>query len=304
MKRVLVAIVIVCWAFVTGAHAQTVSKDDARRDIENTYNFNPATMSFSEQANRAPSLTALWDRYDKSPDVYRNALRTALAAGGQPEMLYCDGGMLLLHKSKIPDDRQLGLTAVSKCTLSEIEQTPYFYMVHELAREGLDTLDMQFLMLTKPRYSAFIVPHALNLGQDYAFVYPLLLQEETRYVPRVAERIKTETDETAMRSLTLALWYAATPQSERTLRSIAHANSTYSKVAKDAAQEMVERIDQTRGLSSLGPTVSSLWLRAGLPFGAGEAEIRAKRRARMRSISDEALIDLDIYTPLLYRTFK
>ena len=48
-------------------------------------------------------------------------------------MLYCDGGMLLLAKSRIPDDRLLGLNAVSKCTLSEIQQTPYFYMLQLLA---------------------------------------------------------------------------------------------------------------------------------------------------------------------------
>ena len=112
-------------------------------------------------------------------------------------MLYCDGGMLLLAKSRIPDDRLLGLNAVSKCTLSEIQQTPYFYMLHELAREGVDILDMQFKMLAKPRYAAFIVPHAMNLGQNYAFVYPLCGRTRRANVPRVAERIKPETDETA-----------------------------------------------------------------------------------------------------------
>ena len=144
----------------------------------------------------------------------------------------------------------------------------------------------------------------MNLGQNYAFVYPLLLQDEARYVPRVAERIKTETDETALQTLMLTLLYAATPQSESALRSIADVNSPYPKGAKDAAQKMVGRIDSARGLWSVGVTASILRLRAGFPLGAGEAEIRAKRGARMRSISDEALMDLEIYTPLLYRTFK
>jgi hypothetical protein len=34
---------------------------------------------------------------------------------------------------------------------------------------------------------------------------------------------------------------------------------------------------------------------------ATEAELRAKRRSRMRSISDEALYDLEAYTTLIYR---
>src|SRR5207253_3553412 len=50
----------------------------ALRNIQNTYDFDPSKLSFEEQAKRAPTLSALWDRYDKTSDVYRDALRTAL----------------------------------------------------------------------------------------------------------------------------------------------------------------------------------------------------------------------------------
>jgi len=50
---------IVTWvAFAAGAHAQTSAIENARRDIENTYNFDPTGMSFADQADLAPSLTA------------------------------------------------------------------------------------------------------------------------------------------------------------------------------------------------------------------------------------------------------
>src|SRR6185436_20784281 len=98
-----------------------------------TYDFDPNKMTFSQQAAIAPSLSKLWDRYDSSPELYREALRQSLAAASQSEMLYCDGGMLLLAKSKTPEDRQLGLASIAKCKLSEIQHTPYFYTMHQLA---------------------------------------------------------------------------------------------------------------------------------------------------------------------------
>jgi hypothetical protein len=215
-------------------------------------------------------------------------------------MLYCDGGMLLLAKSKLPEDRRQGLDAISKCTLSEIQHTPYFYTMHALAREGIDTFDLQLRMLTRPRYSAYIVAHALTPGQDYAFVYPLLLQDEARYVPRIADRVKVERDATALRTLVRALWYAATAGSVQVLRSVA-ASASHPPSAREEARKTVERVESARGLGLLGPTAWYHRWRTDVRIGDAEADIRAKRRVRVRSISDEALIELDAYTPLLYR---
>jgi hypothetical protein len=219
-------------------------------------------------------------------------------------MLYCDGGMLLLHKSKeAAEDRSLGLRSIEKCSLAEIQHTPYFYTLHALAREGVDTLDLQWKILTKPKYSAFVVAHALSLGQDYAFVYPLLLQDEGKYVGRLVDRLRVEPDAVAQKSLVLALWYAATPAAERALRDLA-TDAAAAPVARAEATKMLERIEHARSLSF--GLQSALYFRrqTDVTGNDGEREIRAKRRARMRSISDEALAELDIYTPLLYRAFR
>src|SRR5437870_12115219 len=116
----------------TSAHAQKPTAATALRDIQNTYNFDPLKLSFEDQAKRAPRLSALWDRYDKTSDVYRDALRTALKTPGARELLYCDGGMQLLAKSKLPEDLNLGLQSISKCGLAEIEHTPYFYTMQRI----------------------------------------------------------------------------------------------------------------------------------------------------------------------------
>jgi hypothetical protein len=288
--------------FASAVHAQSPAIEAARKDIEATYDFDPGTMTFSQQAERAPSLSKLWDRYNRSRDDYAAALRQALAVNGQRELLYCDGGMLLLAKSTLPEDRRLALASVGKCSLAEIEQTPYFYTLHQLAREGFDTLDMQYRMLEKPHYAAYIVAHAMNLGQNYAFIYPLLVQDESGYVPRIMERLKTEADPTAIKTLTMALYYAATPQSEAALRVMARAGSRYPAAVREAAEPMVKRIDEVRSPMTL-PVITTKRLMVGIPGDLSSVDLRARRKARMRSISDEALMELEVYTAMLYRTF-
>ena len=41
----------------------------------------------------------------------------------------------------------------------------------------------------------------------------------------------------------------------------------------------------------------------GIPEDLSGVDLRARRKARMRSISDEALMELEVYTAMLYRTF-
>jgi len=88
--------------------------------------------------------------------------------------------MQLLAKSKLPEDLNLGLQSISKCSLAEIEHTPYFYTMHALASRGIDTLDLQFRILAKPKFSAYIVPHALNLGWRLDVIYWFLTALVTR----------------------------------------------------------------------------------------------------------------------------
>ncbi len=276
------------------------SLEDARADIRTTYDFEPAQMTFDEQASRAPELSALWGRYDKRADIYVEALRAELRANGNRELLYCDGGMLLLHKSRNPQDQALGLASIRKCSLAEIQHTPYFYTLHSLAVRGEDTLDLQLRILAKPKYSVFVVPHALNLGQDYAFLYPFLVQDEAKYVPKLIDRLKTEKDPTAQKSLVRALWYAATTESEAAVRAFAN-NPGAAADARSDARKLIQRTDEERRWAPSDMTLKRVLAAVKVSPNASEAELRAKRRARMRSISDEALYDLEAYTTLIYR---
>jgi hypothetical protein len=68
--------------FLGVALAQTQPVLDPREDIRSTYDFEPTTMTFEEQANRAPTLSRLWDRFDKKPDTYRDALQKQASSHG------------------------------------------------------------------------------------------------------------------------------------------------------------------------------------------------------------------------------
>jgi hypothetical protein len=283
------------------ASAQSVS--DARADIRGTYDFELTSMTFDEQAKRAPSISALWDRYTKNTEVYADALRSELRTPGNRELLYCDGGMLLLNKSKNQEDQGLGLASLGKCSLAEIQQTPYFYTLHSIAMRGIDTFDLQLRMLSKPKYSVFIVQHALSLGQDYAFLYPLLVVDETVYVPKLLKRLSEEQDPIAQKSLVRALWYAATADGETAIRKLA-SESGASSPAKEDARKFIENLNAVRQWKPNDATLKRVSAAVEVTSKTTESELRAKRRTRMRSISDEALYDLEAYTALIYRALS
>jgi len=257
-------------------------------------------MTFDEQARRAPELSKLWDRFDKSPEPYRLALRSELRADANGEILYCDGGMLLLAKSQMPEDQELGQQSLRKCSLAEIQHTPYFYTLHGLAVRGVDTFDLQTRILSKPKYSVFIVQHALTLGQDYAFLYPFLVQKESSYVPRLISLLQSTSDTSAQKSIIRALWYAATSESEAAVQFAAE-DRRISEHARADAKQLLLGAKTARGWKEGNATLKRVREAVGASATTSEENLRAKRRARMRSVSDEALYELEAYTALLIR---
>jgi hypothetical protein len=302
VKRLLGSVLGCAVLSSTTVSAETTA-DGAAKDIVETYAFDPAEMSYQEQAQRAPGLSELWQRCHDSPQLYFGELRKLLQQGGRTEMLYCDGGMLFLSGVLQPADRELGLKSIEKCSLAPIQYTPYFYAMHDQAVQGVDTLALQFKMLTKPEYRVFVVPHAMSLGQDFSFIYPLLVQEESRYVPRLIDRLGSEKDPVAQNTLLLALYFAATQEAESALQSAASSDNAPSAM-KERAEKLISNIEQMREMSA-----EKIWEwmeknGEAVSPGASEDELRSARRQRMRAISDEALMAMERYTLLIYQARK
>jgi hypothetical protein len=288
-------------ALTAAVHVLAQPALEPRSDIRETYDFEPSAMTYEQQASRARSLSQLWSRYDRSPQAYRDALRQELQTQGNRELLYCDGAMLLLVKSPDPEDQALGVSSLRKCSLAEIQHTPYFYTLHRLARLGVDTFDLQARILIRPKYSVFIVQHVLTLSQDYAFVYPFLVQSEASYTPRLIALLRQEKDAVAQKSILLALWYAATPEAEATLHSSVN-DQNLDVSARQKTYQFAKRLEKIRNWKNSDPALQGLLDAVGARPGTSEEKLRSKRIERMQSISDEALHDLEAYTALIYRT--
>jgi hypothetical protein len=111
----------------------------------------------------------------------------------------------------------------------------------------------------------------------------LLPTNQDFWLQRAIERLRGEKDVTAQKSLLLVLWYAQTPESDKTIAdfstgterpsaSIAYANGLIQREASVARKA------------------------SGKASHASEEALRKARRERLKAVSDEALYDLDEYT--------
>jgi hypothetical protein len=207
----------------------------------------------------------------------------------------------LLSKSTAAEDQTLGLAAIRKCSMADVQQTAYFQAMHAMAVRGVDTFDLQLPMLTRPSYTVIFDKPALVLGQDIAFAYPLLLQDEKRYVARVIERLRKEQDPNAQKSLVRTLWYAASREAQVALRQFA-ARPSAAAAAKDEAIKLLARTSQERKWPANNDSLLRIRKALNVPAGASAASLRALRRARMKTVSADALRDLEGFTTLLYRS--
>ncbi len=275
----------------------------ATQDLLKTYAFDPGKMPVEEQAKHAQDLADLWTRAHADTEAYLPALRTLLGKKGNTEILYCDGGMLLLDGSPQPADKQLGLDSIAKCTLAEMEQPGYFYTLHKASLEGIDTLPLLFRMLSKPEFEVYDADHNLTLEQDMAFTYPLLVQDADHYFSRIVERLKAEKNTTARQTLLAAIYYSATRDSENALNAVAD-DKSIPPVVRLRAQVFLKRISDMRKIE---PGKVYEWMkqnRFDLSVTNSEADLRTARQNRMRDISHDALRELDIYTLLIYQAMS
>ena len=192
--------------------------------------------------------------------------------------------MLLLSLSNTPADRKVVLTAITKCDLRDLQATDYFLNVQRMAALGEDTTAAAFRILSEPKFTAFIPQHVLTLAQNYSLVYMLLPTDPDYWLGPAIARLKTEAEPTAQKSLLLLLQYAQTDAADQAILSFS------SDAAKNADSRAYARelLDKKASLAQKAQAVLS-----------SETTLRAKRRERMKSVSDEALYDLDDYTMLL-----
>jgi hypothetical protein len=149
-----------------------------------------------------------------------------------------------------------------------------------------DTSAAAFHILEQPQFKVFIPQHVLTLGQNYALVYMLLPTSQDYWLPSSLDRLRTERNETAQKSLILLLWYAQTDASDRAIAWFANDRSKPAG-ARDYAKQILQSKENI-GTKQRAEAAAFT-----------EASLRQKRQERMKAVSDEALTDLDNYTVML-----
>lgn len=257
-----------------------------RQQIQQTYSFQPHSLSNKEITEKSAALDRFWKTAKAEPSVYIPALRQELGDFKNPKFFLYDGSALLLSLSDTPSDRKIALAAMAHCDLRDVQTKDYFLQVHRMATLSEDTTLAAFHVLEQPTFKVFIPQHVLTLGQDYVLIYLLLPTEMHYWLQPAIERLKTEHDQTAQKSLLLLLWYAQTNTADQAISAFS-GDANKPSESRAYAKVLTHRKEQI-GAKQRTQAVAST-----------ESLLRQERRERLKAVSDEALIDLDNYTMLL-----
>jgi hypothetical protein len=274
---------LLLFLFARATFAQTAPTTTIHNEIRQTYNFQPHTLTSDQINQKSAVLDQFWKKAKLQRDVYVPALRQELADFTNPPFFLYDGASLLSTLSTDPADDKIILAAVSHADIRDLQFREYVLFVHKFANLGEDTTSAAFNILGTPKFSIFIPQHALTLGQNYSLIYMLLPTDQNFWLQPAISRLHDEKDETAQQSLLLLLWYAQTDDSDKALSDFAKDQSK-PQASRTYANNLIKRKD------GVGLTASVL------SITSSEQTLRAARRDRMKSVSDEALYDLDSYT--------
>ena len=252
--------------------------------IQQTYSFQPHLLDKDQQQEKSKLLDQFWERANAKKSESITGLRVELADSTNPPFFFFDGSMLLLSLSDTHEDRMIALSAFASCDLKDVVRKAYFDEVQREASLGEDTATAAFHILEDPKFSIFVPQHYLTRDQGESLVYMLLPTDDRFWVTPAINRLKTEEDQTAQKSLIRLLWYAQTDTADSALSAFASDPSKPAANRKDAS-------DASRHGGLGGKALAK-----GLTAGVSEESLRKKRRERMKAVSDEALDDVDNYT--------
>lgn len=260
-------------------------------EVRLIYDFHPHLLTQQQIQSKSGALDQFWAKAKSQQSTYVPALQRELGDFTNPPFFLYDGAKLLLSLSDSPVNRKAAIAAFAHCDLVDLQETDYFYEVHRLAALNEDTTPAAFHILADLKFSAFIPQHVLTLGQDYALIYMLLPADPGYWLQPAIARLAIEVDPIAQKSLLLLLWYAQTDAADRAIRDFA-ANAAKPTDSRMYAEQLIGRKGEPGALGRAEALLTT------------EASIRARRRERLKDVSDEALMDPDQYTLMLMNKRK
>jgi len=220
LKYFLAIIMVIC---STSAYAADPSLNQVpfHNRVIAIYSFLPRNLDKLAQEAKSKEMDVFWEEVKRSGSSGLADLRKELSRPDLPVFFNYDGAKLLLSLSKSRDDRGLALAAISRSDLQNIQWNDYFFTVHLLAMDGLDSSDAALNILTEDKYQVVVPQHALTLNQEMCLLYLLMPTNETFYLEKVEKRLFEVKSVTAQKSLLTLLGYSVTLQGDAAIERFA-----------------------------------------------------------------------------------
>ncbi len=277
--------IVLAVALATAANAQVPTPSEASAfhvQVVRLYSFEPHKLTSEQIEAKSRDLDGFWGKVKANRDRFLPLLRAELQNVSNSAFFAYDGSKLLLALSRERSDRALALGAIPRANLESIQHTDYLRTVHWFARNGFNTSNAALRVLDYPDFKAFIVQHALTLGQNYSLIYMLYPLPDSSFVGALVDRLATEQNIVSQKSILLALWYSMTPQARAAAERFI-ADASRPEEARDYAKKLSER---------KAPVTSALSLTT-------VEQLKEERQKVMHRLSDEALHEFDSLTAKL-----
>lgn len=249
--------------------------------VQALYSFHPSQLTNEERKKKSDEMDRFWGDVKGDTNVTLPLLRVELQNAPEGSFFLTDGSELLLSLSKMDGDKQLASNALARADLRDTQSGTYFFTVHDLACDGVNTTAAALHILDDPTFRVAVPQHAMVLDQRTALMYILLSMKDDVWVKPAEERFTSERNANAKLALVFAFSYAQTDEADAELERIANDSSQPDDVRKKA-RELLDEAHKT----------AKSWM----PVKGTIVEIRQQRRQRLRAVSDEAIDDVQWMT--------
>ncbi len=170
---------------------------------------------------------------------YIAALRAEVEDRSNPSRMRADGGARLLFLADTQENRVLVARVLARANLREVGIATYYAIARKLSDQNVDTSLAAFQLLDQPDVR-------MNWVADFAFdqaslVASLLLAIDEKYWADAAvERLASQEDETAQKTLLRLLWYVQSDFADAELAAFAK-DSKKPTSSRDLAAELLAR---------------------------------------------------------------
>jgi hypothetical protein len=257
------------------------TQQEMHERVQALYSFHPSQLNDEERKKKSDEMDRFWGDVKGDTDVTLPLLRVELRNARQGSFFLTDGSELLLDLSKTSEDKQLASDALARTDLRDTQSGTYFFTVHNLACDGVNTTAAALHILDDPTFHVAVPQHAMVLDQRMALMYILLSMKDDIWVKPAEERFANERNVKAKLALVFAFSYAQTDEGDAELIRIANDSSQPDDIRKQT-QELLDNAHKT----------AKSWM----PIKGTLVEIREQRRERLRAVSDEAIDDVQWMT--------